>query len=250
MTPHDHGPWGAPQPRPARRRSRLALWLAVVALAGAGVWGLSRLFPGRIATATDWAFLVRGVGVFALVSAGIVASGRLKLRDSLRHLAVWIAIAAALVVGYSFRAELGETAQRVESGLVPGLAAPAGAQRMVLSQSADGAYYVNARVNGQPVIFLVDTGSSDIVLSPADARRLGVDVADLNFAGEYETANGVGRGAAYTAASLDVGQIHLSAVPMSINQAPMRASLLGMSFFRRLQAFEFRDGRLYLTWRG
>jgi aspartyl protease family protein len=39
-------------------------------------------------------------------------------------------------------------------------------------------------------------------------------------------------------------------VPMTVNQAPMTSSLLGMSFLRRLDSFQVRGRRLYLTWKG
>ena len=106
---------------------------------------------------------------------------------------------------------------------------------MTLGQDPEGAYHVIGQVNGQPVNFLVDTGASDIVLSPADARRLGIDVAALSFTRPYEDRERhPGQGAAFTADSLAIGQLRLSNVAMSINQAPMSTSLLGMSFFKRI----------------
>jgi len=52
-----------------------------------------------------------------------------------------------------------------------------------------------------------------------------------------------------TVSSLTVGPISLSDVPVSINQAPMDSSLLGMTFLRRLKSFSVRNHRLYLRWR-
>jgi ubiquinone/menaquinone biosynthesis C-methylase UbiE len=37
-------------------------------------------------------------------------------------------------------------------------------------------------------------------------------------------------------------------VPVVVNQAPMDASLLGMSFLRRMKSFDFRGNKLYLRW--
>jgi aspartyl protease family protein len=105
-------------------------------------------------------------------------------------------------------------------------------------------------VNGAPVRFIIDTGASDIVLSPSDARRAGVDMASLDFARGYETANGAGRGARVVLKSLQVGQVHAADVEASVNAAPMRASLLGMAFLKRFESIEVRGGRLVLRWRG
>ena len=57
-------------------------------------------------------------------------------------------------------------------------------------------------------------------------------------------------GASYVARSLTVGPIRLADFPVSINQAPMSASLLGMTFFRRLETFQIKGNQLLLSWRG
>jgi aspartyl protease family protein len=59
----------------------------------------------------------------------------------------------------------------------------------------------------------------------------------------------MGYGAAWVADRLEVGGIRLTGVPVTINQAPMSTSLLGMNFLNRLEAFEFRGRQLILKWR-
>jgi aspartyl protease family protein len=102
------------------------------------------------------------------------------------------------------------------------------------------------QVNGQIVRFLVDTGASETVLSPADAKRIGVETSALRFDQPADTANGVGYGASFIADSLAVGTIRFASVPMLINQAPMSSSLLGMSFLKRLESFKVSGRKLYL----
>ena len=248
----DDGPWAGPNPKPAPRpapwRRRRGVALAVAAVAAAGAFALSRWFPGRLTSTADWSNLAQPLALLALVSASLF-SRRLKLGEMARYISIWAAIAAVLLLGYTFRDEFAAVFARARSELIPSYAVATDPHGMVLTQGADGAYSVMGAVNGQPVRFVVDTGASDIVLSPADARRMGVDTASLNFSGVYETANGLGRGAPFTAGSLSVGPMTLSHVPVSINQAPMSASLLGMSFLKRLDSFEIRGRRLFLKWR-
>jgi aspartyl protease family protein len=118
-----------------------------------------------------------------------------------------------------------------------------------LSESEGGNFYVFGTVNGTPIRFLIDTGASDIVLSPSDARLIGIPTENLDYSRIYGTANGVGHGAMATVSRLTVGPISFSDVPVSINQAPMDSSLLGMTFLRRLKSFSIRNHRLYLRWR-
>jgi aspartyl protease family protein len=167
----------------------------------------------------------------------------------MRHAALWLAIVGALALGYAYRGELGDAVMRVRSELTPGEAVASAPQEMVFSQVEGGHFVVRALVNGRPVEFLADTGASGIVLSPADARRLGVDIDALDYDRMAETANGVGRSARWRADSLAVGGLRLEDVEMEVNQAPMSVSLLGMDFFRRLDSFRVENGRLYMRWR-
>jgi aspartyl protease family protein len=137
----------------------------------------------------------------------------------------------------------------MRSALIPGYAVATEPGVLVLSESADGHFHVFGEVNGARVSFLIDTGASDIVLSPADARRAGIDIEALNFDRIYQTANGLGRGATATLDTLSIGPIALSDVRVSVNQAEMRQSLLGMTFLKRLAAFRIEGNRLYLHWR-
>ncbi|MFO1118634.1 MAG: aspartyl protease family protein [Rhodospirillales bacterium] len=45
---------------------------------------------------------------------------------------------------------------------------------LTLKADARGHFLVTAKVNGQPVRFLIDSGASHVVLSAGDAKRLGL----------------------------------------------------------------------------
>ena len=248
---NDQGPWSHPPPRRRTpdRRTRLIVILAVLALAGVGIWGLMRLFPGRVSSPDDWGYVTRSLGALVLVSSSLLVM-RLKLKDAGRYILIWVALAAIGVIGFTYRSDLVDVAARVRSALIPSYAVAGGDHTLVLGQDTDGGYHVVGQVNGQAVGFLVDTGASDIVLSPADAQRIGVDMSALRYNHAYETANGEGEGASYTVPSLTIGPIKLTNVAVSINKAPMSASLLGMAFLKRMASFEFKGGQLILRWRG
>ena len=249
------GPWSnLPPPPPVRPgrpglhwRARLALYLAIAAGAGLGLWLLSRLNPTQTFTARDWGGASMLIAMLCLASARLFVQ-RLPARRMLGYAVGWMAIVAVLFAGFAFGDELGFVGARLGSELAPSTPVATGAHEMVLTEDEDGAFHVIGTVDGQAVRFLVDTGSSDIVLSPGDARRLGLDMAALHFTSVAETANGEVRGAPFKADALTVGQVSLHDVPMVVNQAPMSASLLGLSFLKGLQSFEVRGRRLYLRW--
>jgi aspartyl protease family protein len=253
--PEHDGPWSVPPtpPTPAGPRHRnlrgLILWLALLGAGAAAYVALRLLFPGQLST-MDQADALRLLGVLALVSSGLVFARRIRLGEAARNVAVWVGIGAVLLVGYSFRNEMSQVYARVRGAVIPAYAVPATARSMVITASDDGGFYVLGAVNGAPVRFVIDTGANGVLLSPADAARVGIDVAGLNFASPAETANGVGYSAPVTLAALSVGDMKLANVPAAVNKAPMSSSLLGMAFLRRLDSFEVHGDQLTLKWKG
>ncbi len=251
--PNDGGPWtrpapAAPPPPPARRRT---LQWVVLALGVAGIMvALARAFPGAIHGGEDWGSIGYRVGFLVLVATGLFRLGRASVSEHLRNAAIWAAIIAVLALGASYADEFAGAGQRLRMAFSGGAPVATGDHTLSISRDTQGAFVVVGKVNGQPVRFMVDTGATETVLSPADARRLGVDVDNLSFVQDGETANGPGYGAAYTADRLEVGPIALNDFRMTINRAPMSTSLLGMSFLSRLEAFEVRGSKLTLTYRG
>ncbi|WP_372784919.1 TIGR02281 family clan AA aspartic protease [Phenylobacterium sp.] len=246
------GPWDPKEPEtppPRRPRGPGLLWLVMLAVVAALVLLLFKAFPGAVQSTDDWSRVAYAAGLVALVSAGLIRTRRIDWGQRARQIAGWIGVVAVLAVGFAYRDELGAVGQRVRSEFSSGYPVATAPREVVVSQDDNGSFFVMGRVNGQLVRFLVDTGASDTVLSPADAERLGIDTSSLSFDRAAETANGVGYGARYKADSLAVGPILLSDVPMVINKAPMTSSLLGLTFLGRLDSFQVRGHRLYLKGR-
>jgi aspartyl protease family protein len=130
----------------------------------------------------------------------------------------------------------------------PDATAASDAWQYVVEAGPQGHFVVEAVVNGAPVTFLVDTGASDIVLTMADARRLGFEPRRLEFSQRFGTANGEVQGAPVRLRELRVGQFSLYDLDASVNAAPLPISLLGMSFLNHLHGYRVEDGRLILEW--
>jgi aspartyl protease family protein len=243
-------PWDDKQPEPPRppvSRVGLFVWIAIVVGGVVLLWQLSRLFPGAASGPNDDTYLVRNVALLALVSSGLIYVREFNFGETVRNVALWVLIAAVLLTGYAYQDELKDAGSRIRAELIPSYAVSSDSHTVVLAESGGGSYIASGRVNGQPVTFMVDTGASDIVLAPDDARRIGIDTSTLAYDRFYETANGGGEGATITVASLTIGAIELHDVKVSVNRAPMSTSLLGMAFLRQLKSFEFRGRRLYLV---
>ena len=237
-------PWGA-GPEPPRSGGG-GWWLVILLAAGGLIAVLAWTFPGALETERDWLHLVYLVGLLALVSSGVIAGRRTRLRETAKQVAAWVAIALIAIAGYGYRFEIEAVGVRVLGELLPGYGVATGEASVVFRVGAGGHYRVRAVVDGVALAFLVDTGASDVVLSRADARRLGFDPDVLAYTQVYATANGTVRGAPVILGEVVVGPIRLTDVAASVNQAPMAGSLLGMSFLGRLSAYEVRNGSLTL----
>jgi len=108
--------------------------------------------------------------------------------------------------------------------------APAGTPtEVVLHRSSDGHYYADADVNGASVRFLVDTGSSTIALSEADAKKAGITVASGEFELIGEGASGMVRGKETTIDKLAIGGIEQQQVKAAVVEGAT-TSLLGADY--------------------
>ena len=231
-------------------------WLAAFAIALGGlVVFLALRFDDALESSTDYLRLSYFVLLALLVSSGVFGWRRLGGRELFRELGstikialAWVAIVAVLVLGYSYRHELGALKDRIVGELMPASPTAAGPRRIAVRAAANGHFYIDARVNGARVRFLIDTGATDIVLSPDDARRVGIDLKRLRFTNVYRTANGTVRGAPVRLRTLVVGPVRFADLPASVNGAPMRGSLLGMTFLRRFKGYAVRNGVLTLDY--
>lgn len=106
-----------------------------------------------------------------------------------------------------------------------------GDQRAVtLKRNRYGHYVTQGKINNQPVVFLLDTGASDISIPDKIARKL-----NLKYGQErrYQTANGIIVGNLTTLKSVSIGKIKLRNVRASINpKMDDDEILLGMSFLK------------------
>ena len=113
-------------------------------------------------------------------------------------------------------------------------------------KAPDGHFWAWAKVNGEWVRFLVDTGATAVALTPADAARLGFKPADLDYATRVTTASGASRAASVTLASVAVGDARIDDVTAVVVERGLDTSLLGMSYLGRLTRFEATGDALIL----
>lgn len=118
--------------------------------------------------------------------------------------------------------------------------------RIEVPMGGDGHFHLTARVNGQPVRFVIDTGATTIALAEDDARRAGIDPDSLAFVGQARTANGIVQTATVMLDSLTIGEIAERDVPAVVLRSDLDLSLMGMSYLSRFARVSIEGNRLIL----
>ena len=189
-----------------------------------------------------------GVKIGLLAVAAVVLLGLLRERFShaIKSILIWIVIALALAVGYTYRFEAREVADRVVAEFVPGHAATRG-RSVEIARGQGGNFQVTTQVNGARTSMILDTGASSVVLTYDAAKAAGLPLEVLSYSVPVDTANGRTRAAPVTLQTIAVGGIVERDVSALIAQpGQLRQSLLGMSFLNRLEGWEVRGDRLVL----
>ncbi len=181
-----------------------------------------------------------------LVILGIMVSfwffrrRRGSLNKSLQQVILWVFLFAGLVVLYGFKDQLRQQ-------IVPAQAVVIGDGRIALARAADRHFYATVNIDGQDIVFVVDTGATDMVLSQQDARKIGVDPDTLAYVFTAQTANGEVRTARIRLDRVDLAGHVDRNVTAWVNDGEMAGSLLGMSYLSRFSRLEIAGDTLYLT---
>lgn len=118
--------------------------------------------------------------------------------------------------------------------------------RIVVINSENGHFAAEARVDGRPIAFMVDTGASQITLRESDAADLGYRPREQDYVVRISTANGEGRAARIELSMVEVGEIMVRDVPaLVVPDAALSVNLLGMSFLSRVH-WSHERGQLVL----
>ena len=240
------GPWKQPDDRSSRIPMGAYVWLGLFLFISILIGTLFLVFPDQASSGDTYLQITQLIAILVLVSSGLVYARRIKFGEAVRNASIWVGIVTFLLLGYTYRAELSAIMYRVAGELMPGFAVPLSPNEIIITASDDGHFYVNGKANGQHLRFMIDTGASEIMLSPRAASRIGINLKSLQFTQRYRTANGIGLGAPYRLKRFSIGSFEFAETKVSINKSEMSESLLGLSFLQRLKSYEFRGDKLYL----
>ena len=190
--------------------------------------------------------LLYRLGLLILVGSALARMFRGRYGEVARMTVIWVGIVLALAVGYTYRFELKDAANRVSAELVPGHAAARG-RTVELARTGAGDFHIATQVNGARVPMVLDTGASTVMLTREAAMAAGLPVEMIKYNVNIDTANGRTYAAAAIIDRIAIGGIVERGVPALIAQpGTLKMSLLGMSFLSRLQGWEVRGDKVVM----
>jgi aspartyl protease family protein len=137
--------------------------------------------------------------------------------------AFWLLLLGLLFLGFDHMEKRRTAGYQAHEG---------GGGELVIPRRPDGHFYVEGRVNGHAVSFLVDTGATSVTVSEALAQRAGLEGGQPVT---FQTANGTLPGRLVRQVPVQAGHLALPGVTVAVGMAgkPPEVALLGQNFLSR-----------------
>lgn len=189
---------------------------------------------------TDIASLIYLALLAVALTGSLISANRHQIGKVARYALTWGFLIVGGVVAVGLWPELRQS-------VLPQQSVVTGTGEVRVPRSYDGHYYLTLEINGAPIRFVVDTGATDMVLTPQDAARAGLHTANLRYTSRAMTANGMVQTAPVRLDRVELGPISDRYVPAVVNGSPMQESLLGMSYLNLFDRIAIEDGQMVLT---
>ncbi len=189
--------------------------------------------------------LVFAIGALVLV-AGALFSRRIGLGEIIRNILAWIAIFALFIVGFSYQREILAVWSRVTGEMTGANEQAVVGDTLRIRQSADGHFWVDAKVNAEPVRFLIDSGATTTAMTLATAQKAGINISDSPFPVILSTANGSVQAQRGTIQSLQIGPMLAKDLPVVVAEEFGDSNVIGMNFLSSLRSWRVEGTEMVL----
>jgi aspartyl protease family protein len=173
--------------------------------------------------------------------AGSLVAMRQPIGKMLKIALAWVAIFGLAFLVFAFRGDFSALGNKLRAEATG--SATTGGQVLRIAAAEDGHFYVDGRINGENVRFLVDSGATVTTVSKETARVAGVALSLRRAV--VRTANGAAQVTQGSADLLQVGPIERTDFPVDVSDRD-DLNLLGMNFLRSLKSWHVEGDYLVL----
>jgi aspartyl protease family protein len=184
------------------------------------------------------------IGCLVLVVSALLVR-RVPIGHGLKMFAGWVLIFLAAFVAFTLKDDFVALGKRVVAEASGEGEVVRVGKEMRIRKSLDGHFWINARLNGAKVHFLVDSGATVTSISADTARRAHIE-ADNGFPVLVETANGTVTAHRARAERLVVGTIERRNMAVELSDSFGDTNVLGMNFLSSLSGWSVQGQWLVL----
>lgn len=184
------------------------------------------------------------IGCLVLVVSALLVR-RVPLGQGIKMFAGWVLIFLAAFVAFTLKDDFIALGKRVVAEAKGEGEIVRVGKEMRIRKSLDGHFWVNARLNGAKVHFLVDSGATVTSISADTARRAHID-SDDGFPVLVDTANGTVTARRARAERLVVGTIERRNMAVEVSDSFGDMNVLGMNFLSSLSGWSVQGQWLVL----
>lgn len=186
-------------------------------------------------------------GLYLLMAVMLILGSLMARREPAARMLTmalaWIAIFGAGFILFTFRDNFGWVAQRLKAEAVGTPVQQGGETRIPMA--IDGHFWVDAKVNGRDVKFLVDSGATMTTIDRKTAASAGVSV-DGRRDQFVRTGNGIIKVSSSRAEEISIGEIRRQDVGVQIADND-DLNVLGMNFLSSLSRWSVEGRWLVLV---
>ena len=184
------------------------------------------------------------IGCLVLVLSALTVR-RIPIAQGLKMFFGWVLIFLAAFVAFTLKDDFLSLGKRVLNETRGEPEPVQGGKELRIRKSMDGHFWVNAKVNGETIRFLIDSGATTTSISRKSAERAGIK-ASSRFPTFVQTANGVVQVERGRAEELEVGTISRRNLAVHVSEAFGPMNVLGMNFLSSLSGWGVEGQHLIL----
>ena len=181
--------------------------------------------------------LLWAVGALVLLASAFIGR-KVEFGKTIKMAAFWVAIFVLLFAVFSFGPEFSNIWERIKSTATGTIQQNSDGKTLRIQMAQDGHFWVNTKVNGKAVTFLIDSGATTTLIAYKAAKLADVEPDTLRSPITVSTANGEIQVRRARIDSLEVSDFSYADVPVLVqNDNGDDVSLLGMNFLSELKSW-------------
>jgi aspartyl protease family protein len=184
------------------------------------------------------------IGCLVLVVSAFMVR-RVPIAQGLKMFIGWVLIFGAAFVIFTLKDEFLALGNRLMVEVRGGTVEETAPGEVRIRQAADGHFWVDAELNGQPARFLIDSGATTTSITRAAATRAGIEPS-RGIGTMVQTANGIVMVQRGRATSLKVGDIERGDLAVHISDGFGETNVIGMNFLSSLRSWSVEGRTLIL----